>query len=218
MDRKFVIGIVLTTIILIVAGIFLVSKEPAKNSPQPVPVNSQELLKVTESDRVKGSREARVALIEYSDFQCPACKAYYPVLKQLIDEFGDKVTFVYRNFPLRQIHQNAQLASQAAEAAGKQDKFWEMHDLIFENQEEWSKSANPKEIFAEYADGLNLDVERFKTDLDSQEVKDKVDNDYRTGTELNINGTPAFFLNNDKLPNPQGFEDFKNIIQKAIPQ
>lgn len=216
MERKFIIGIIVATLAILGVGIFFVSREaPSKNSTS---VSSGELLKVAEDDWVKGNKEAKVTLIEYSDFQCPACGAYYPIVKQLNHEIGDKIVFAYRHFPLRQAHPNAELAAQAAEAAGRQGKFWEMHDMLFENQKEWSNQSSPKETIGKYAQSLNFDIERFKSDLDSKEVKGKVNNDYQSGIKARVNSTPTFFLNGNKLDNPRNYEEFKDLIQKVISQ
>ena len=216
MERKFIMGIIFATLAILGIGIFFFSED--SSSKNPALKNSAELLKVTEYDWVKGDKEAKVTLIEYSDFQCPACGAYNPVVKQLIHEIGDKIVFAYRSFPLRQIHQNAQIAAQAAETAGRQGKFWKMHDMLFENQKEWSSHSNAKEIFIKYAQSLNLDVEQFKNDLDSKEVEEKVDNDYRRGVSLGVNTTPTFFLNGEKLDNTRSYREFKDMVQKAVSQ
>jgi protein-disulfide isomerase len=173
---------------------------------------------ISESDWVKGAKTQKIVLIEYSDFQCPACGAYYPVTKQVVEEFGENIAFVYRHFPLRQIHQNAELAARAAEAAGKQNKFWEMHDMIFENQKEWSNEKSVKEFFVKYADALDLSKEQFAVDFDSGEIKDKINADYQSGLRFNVNATPTFFLNGEKLQNPRNYEDFKSLIQGAVSQ
>ncbi len=166
------------------------------------------------SDWVKGAplAEATVVLTEYSDFQCPACGAYYPMVKQLGKEFKN-LAIVYRHFPLPQ-HDNARPAAQAAEAAGKQGKFWEMHDMLFENQEFWSVSPNPEEAFNTYAEKLGLDMEKFKTDVKSATAKTKITSDYQSGAS-EVDGTPSFFLNNQKIKNPRTYEEFRNIIQQA---
>lgn len=173
------------------------------------------ILKVNEADHTKGNNTSGITLIEYSDFQCPACSAYYSILKQLNQEFTDKILFAYRHFPLKQ-HANAQLAARAAEAASRQNKFWEMHDLLFEHQGEWSDQKNAKEKFIEYAQSLNLDMERFKNDLTSKEIKQKVANDYNSGVRLGVNATPTFFLNGKKLQNIRSYEEFKNFIQTEL--
>lgn len=177
---------------------------------------AQSLIEIGENEWIRGNRTASTTLIEYSDFQCPACGAYYPILKQLHQEFGNELRFVYRHFPLRQIHFNAELAARAAEAAGKQGKFWEMHDMIFENQKEWSERASAKNAFIQYAQSLGFDVERFKSDMDAKETKQKVSVDYNGGVGFGVNSTPTFFLNGEKLGNPGSYEEFKAVIQAAL--
>lgn len=168
---------------------------------------------VTAEDWVKGNKDSGVVLIEYSDFQCPACGVYYPLVKKLIDEHKDIFQFAYRHFPLQQ-HANAKPASYAAEAAGKQGKFWEMHDLIFVNQNDWSNSKNADDIFLQYAISLGLDPEQFKQDRDSQGVKDKVERDYNSGVSNKVNATPTFFLNGKKIQ-PRNYEEFLALIEQV---
>ena len=170
----------------------------------------------TPTQAVKGGATGSATLVEYSDFQCPACSAYYPVVKQLTKEFPQDLHFVYRYFPLSSIHKNARISAQAAEAAGKQNKFWEMHDLLFENQDEWANLADPKEKFKEYAKSIGLDTEKFQKDLESKEVKDKVEKDYQNGLSLGVNATPTFFLNGEKLQNPRSYEEFKAKIKGIL--
>ena len=171
---------------------------------------------VSDSDWTKGKKNVKVSIIEYSDLQCPACLAYFPVIKQLADEFGESVNFVYRHFPLRQIHFNSQISAQAAEAAGLQGKFWEMHDILFENQQNWSEVKDPKSLFEQYAQNLSLDLEQFKKDLESNDVKNEVEKDYQSGLNAGVNATPTFFMNNKKIPNPRSLEEFKSIIKQEI--
>jgi protein-disulfide isomerase len=170
---------------------------------------------VSGSDWVSGEKNAKVVMIEYSDFQCPACRAYYPLVQKLEKEFSGKMSFVYRHFPLAQ-HANARPAAYAAEAAGKQGKFWQMHDLLFENQDEWAGSRNAEEIFAKYAASLGMDVQKFKDDFNSGEVKKKVDSDYQSGIKAGINATPTFFISGKSIRNPGGYDEFRNIIIKEI--
>lgn len=164
----------------------------------------------------KGSADAKVVLVEYSDFQCPACAAYYPLVKQVMQEFGDQVKFVYRHFPLVQIHANALSAARAAEAAGNQGKFWEMHDLLFEQQDVWESSRTVDATFAEYAVRLGLDMVQFKSDESSKETEKKILNDYQTGLVSGVAGTPTFFLNGKKINNPRNYEQFRTIILEAL--
>jgi protein-disulfide isomerase len=175
-----------------------------------VPSSSELAVAVNENDHILGN--GNIELVEYSDFQCPACAAYAPAVKQLLAEIGEEITFVYRHFPLRGIHLNAQLAAQASEAAALQGKFWEMHDIIFERQEEWSGVANPTALFASYAETLELDVDKFSTDLLSSETKAKVDNDYDSGIKSKVGATPTFFLNGQVMQNPRNYQELKERV------
>lgn len=170
---------------------------------------------VASDDWKRGNDSAKAVLIEYSDFQCPACGSYYPLVKALHEEFGDSLLVVYRHFPLSQIHANAEPAGRAAEAAGKQGKFWEMHDLLFERQKEWSVDRNASGTFAAYAGALGLDTSRFINDFNSQEVKAEVAADYESGFRAGIAGTPTFFLNGKKIQNPRSYEEFKKVISES---
>ena len=159
-----------------------------------------------------------VVLVEYSDFQCPACGAYYPFVKQLKSEFSDKLTVVYKHFPLKSIHKNADLAARAAEASLIQDKFWEVHNKLFETQKDWSSSSEALSFFTDYAVALGLDKEAFLRNIESSAVKDKVITDYREGISVGVRGTPTFFLNGKKINNPTSYDGFKSIIEEAIKQ
>lgn len=171
---------------------------------------------VTGEDWVKGAADAPATLVEYTDFQCPACGAYYPIIDQLSKELDGKLKIVIRHYPLVQIHKNALSGARAAEAAGRQGKFWEMYDLLFINQKEWSEAADPvKSILPSYAGKIGLDVEKFKTDMADSSLDDKINRDRGTGNELKIAGTPSFFLNGEKLENPSSVEAFKKAIEKA---
>lgn len=167
---------------------------------------------VTANDRTKGAAEAPHTLVEYSDFQCPACKAYQPMIQQLIKENSDKVRLVYRHYPLRSIHANAQAAAEAAEAANKQGKFWEMHDVLFNTQTDWSSVRSPESKFEEYARSLGLNVEQFKADMKAKEAGNKIDADYLSGTQSGVQGTPTFFLDGKMITSPQSYEEFKALV------
>jgi protein-disulfide isomerase len=181
----------------------------------PSPVAAVEI-PVDESDWVKGSAEASVTLIEFSDFQCPACRAYYPLVKQLTDEFPDDLRVVYKHFPLTTVHLNAYDAAVASEAAGVQGKFWEMHDILFERQTEWESENDPAGKFAEYAKEIGLDEEKFRSDLASSELAAGVDSDVELGNSLGVNATPTFYLKGGKISvPPQSFEQFKSLIETA---
>ena len=210
--RQFALWLLLA--LVVGAGIFgmvkLASRSPQDNGPVITPGA------VSAEDWVKGSnRDAKTVLIEYSDFQCPACAFYAPLLKKLSEEFGDKIVIAYRHFPLPQ-HQNAKSAAYAAEAAGRQGKFWDMHDLIFSNQRDWEGKKDAADIFISYAQTLNLNLDQFKTDFTSEEIREKVEDAYQNSTSLKLNYTPTLFLNGEKLVNPKNYEDLRSIITQAL--
>lgn len=172
---------------------------------------------LAENDHVKGVRDAKTILIEYSDFQCPACAAYQPMVKQIAQDFEGKVAIAYRHFPLQQ-HKHARIAAYAAEAADKQNKFWEMHDMIFETQKEWSSQSDARDIFIGYAEKLELDRAQFVADIDSEGIAKKVNEQYNSGIKVKVDGTPMFFLNGKKLATPRSYDDFKTMIEEALPK
>jgi len=161
-------------------------------------------------------KESVATLVEYSDFQCPACGLYYPFVKQLKEEMGDKLAVVYKHFPLRTIHKNADLAARASEAARLQGRFWEMHNMIFEKQKEWSDSDQVLSLMTAYAVSLRIDQDRFLADINSNTARDRIDNDYQEGMRLGVRGTPTFFLNGKKIINPRSYDEFKSIVEQSI--
>lgn len=175
-------------------------------------------VEVTDEDTYLGNKDAKVTLVEYSDFQCPACKAFEDIVKQLRESYSaEDLKIVYRHFPLRSIHPNADLAAQAAEAAGEEGKFWEMKDLLFKNQAEWSQEKDPKGLFGAYAKEVGLDVAEFDEDLlPEDDSKERVEKDYQSGVALGVNSTPTFILNGVVLKNPQNLDEFKKLIDAEL--
>jgi protein-disulfide isomerase len=201
------IGIII--VVLIGLMFFTVGRSGSINPP--FEVNAVHLL-----DNVEGNASSSVILIEYSDFECPACRTYYGVMKQLMVEFEGKIAFVYRNFPLTGIHANAEPAARAAQAAGKQGKFWQMHDLLFEKQDEWAKAENPGPMFESYATLLGISIEQFKIDFGSKEVINFVRAQRANAIKLGLAGTPTFFINGQQIQNPGSAEAFRAIINDAL--
>ncbi|OGH37853.1 MAG: hypothetical protein A3B44_01170 [Candidatus Levybacteria bacterium RIFCSPLOWO2_01_FULL_38_21] len=185
------------------------------NSPQISSTSSEKLPQVSKEDPATGNPNAKVILVEYSDFQCPACAAYHSLVKQLLSEYNGKIYFVYRYFPLA-THQNAMISAQTAYAASLQDKFWEMHDMLFQTQDSWAKSSKAREAFVDYAKKLNLDINKFKTDLESDKGKNFINDTYNKGLAIGINSTPTFFINGVKIQNPRTYDDFKKLIENEI--
>ncbi len=162
---------------------------------------------VNENDHFQGNPEkAKVILTEYGDYQCPSCGEAYPIVKNLQEYFRESLLFVFRNFPLTEIHPDAFNAALAAEAAGKQNKFWEMHDILYENQ-----SRLDLEALEYYAEELGLKVNTFQRELQSKALQEKVENDMESGLRSGVNGTPSFYINNEKYN-----EDYSESFLKAV--
>ena len=170
------------------------------------------------TDMTFGNPKAKVILTEYADFQCPGCGAYYPIVKQLTEQYKDKLLFVYRFFPLTQIHQNALVASEAGYAATWQGKFWPRHDLLLAHQNDWAELSDPTPNFISYATQAGLNVDQFKKDYTNDKVSSYIKSQEQAALDLGLPGTPSFFLNNKQITNPPTYSDFKALIDKALAQ
>lgn len=203
MNKKTIL-IVLAIIIGVIG--FLILTDPKESSS------------AAPSEHKVGAGTSGVTLIEYGDFQCPACAQYYPVLQQVKEHYGDKITFQFRHFPLESIHPNARAAARAAEAASKQNKFWEMHDKLFESQTQWQDTKDPISVFEGYAESLGLDKAKFTEDYKSSTVSETITADLSAGRTAGAQSTPTFILNGQKLdPNPAGsLESFIELIDAKI--
>lgn len=170
-------------------GIFAIAgNQPASQS------TTEPSAAVTAQDHILGKPEAKVTLIEYADFQCPACANIEPSVNKLAEEYKDELRIVFRHFPISSIHPNAFPAARAAEAAAMQDKFWEMEDLLYERQREWAEDTNASNKFRQYAQELGLDVDKFNSDYNSQTVTDRINRDVTMGRNAEVGGTPTFFF------------------------
>jgi protein-disulfide isomerase len=191
-------------ILIVVAtlgGLIAFSKKDTVNVDSVDPTQIIASTDTIPGDHVFGNKDAKVILFEYGDFQCPGCGGAYPQLKQISETYKDKIAFVFRNFPLTTIHPNALAAATAAEAAGLQNKFWEMHDKLYENQTVWSDidASKRTDMFAGYAQDLGLNVEQFKSDLSNPKVVSKIDRDRALASKLNLTGTPSVLIGANKL-------------------
>jgi len=183
-EYKFISGIIATTILIIGGAMYLGSR------PEKTFADSEVLLTSTHTT---GNSDSKVVLVEFSDFQCPACGAYKPVVDQLLEKYGEKILFGYRHFPLPQ-HENALKAAIASEAANNQGQFWAMNDYLFENQENLTA-----EVIRKGAEKLELDMKKFDEDIQNKELASLVERDKNDGNRLGVNSTPTFFLNGKKL-------------------
>ncbi|MBM3210545.1 DsbA family protein [Candidatus Saccharibacteria bacterium] len=192
----------------VLGGLVYMSSQEGRVSVEDVNANS--ILSASEDsgnigDRVYGNRDAKVVLIEYGDYQCPGCAEAAPSVKSVKEQYGDDLAFVFRNFPLTQIHPNARVAAAAAEAAGEQGKFWEMHDLLYAEQTAWSTlSSNARsDYFLSQARTLELDQTKFSEDLASSQVNQKINFDIALGRKQQVEATPSFYLNGEALSQEQ---------------
>ncbi|MGD1003057.1 MAG: thioredoxin domain-containing protein [Minisyncoccia bacterium] len=180
---------------------------------------------ITATDWTEGNPNAKVSLIEYGDFECPACGEYFPIVEQLVQNYSSTVQFVFRNFPLYTIHPFAGISAQAAEAAGLEGgvaKYWAMNGLLYTKQSEWSLNSalTPQQVLSQYLDGyaqsLGLDVNTFNNDINATSVMQKIQTDVSGGTTAQIDHTPTFFVNLKQIPNPTSLQDFENTLNAAI--
>jgi protein-disulfide isomerase len=203
-------GIFIVLIVLVVWGL-VAAQNKAKKEEAQLTLPSE----ITATDHTRGSTIAPVTLVEYGDFQCPACGLYHPIVEQLLkDEGPDAIRFVFRNFPLQQ-HGNAVPAAKAAEAAGVQGKYWEMYNLLYDRQDIWKDATEPKTVFVGYAKELGLDTQKFSTDFERQDFADKIDLDYKGGARAGINATPTFFINGQMAQTEASLAWFKDAIKNA---
>jgi protein-disulfide isomerase len=169
-----------------------------------------------ESTHIRGNPDAPVTLEEFGDFQCPPCGSFSVFVHELMKEFDPRVRLVFRNFPLKS-HEHAREAAFAAEAAGLQGRFWEMHDLLYREQANWSKAPNIRELFESYAGMIGLDLEQFKKDIDGEAVRARVDADRQRGESLGIQTTPTLYINDRPLaPKNKNPEGIRAQINEAL--
>lgn len=194
------------------------NKTPATNATkQPVDMSKAPI--GAQPPNMKGSSNAIVTIEEFADFQCPTCAQVYTVMNQVHAAYGSRIKFIYRNYPLTQIHKNSYDASVAAEAAYLQDqnKFWDMQNQLFTNQTAWSNLPDPRPTFKGYAEKIGLDVARWENDVAGLLAKNRVNADMDRGKALNISGTPTIYINGQPLEFKQfNFEAIKQIVDAEL--
>jgi protein-disulfide isomerase len=214
-EVKMLFGFGLVTVFVLAGGIFLLTKsQPVVDTSAAVTGDTKKLL-IRDSSHKTTNEVKKVQIVEFADFQCPACGVAFPVIENIRKTYGDKITYVYRNFPLMQ-HPQGKPAAAAAEAAGKQGKFWEMYTLLFSKQNEWSGKSNADEIFRGYAKILNLDIDKFTKDSLSEEVTNRIAQDISDGTSLGVNQTPTIFINGEINPGIPDETTLKTKIDKLL--
>lgn len=209
-DAKFIIGVLVATIIVIGGGAYITSKKTSSPETKTVPESLIQNL-VREDSPTIGKDNAKVTVVEFGDFQCPACGTLHPVLKEIKKKYADaSVQFVFRQFPLPQ-HENAIPSAQASLAANMQGKFWEFHNALFEHQT--NLKAND---FITYAKNIGLDVEKFKQDLKASTVADAVQRDRADGNALGVRSTPTLFINDIQYTGKYSVADLSAVIEAEL--
>lgn len=205
----------LIVILAVVAGsVWFFAKPQQSNAYTATPGTMSNLAEVPD-EWGKGNPDGKLRLVEFGDYQCGACGFYHPIVEEIMEEFGDQVYFVYRHFPLVNVHQFAVSAASAAEAAGRQGKFWEMHDKIMRNQQSWSRGMATSAFLA-YARELGLNDVQFQQDLRNSDIRAKIERDFNTALELNINSVPTFFFNGEYMPTPRTAEAFRAKVMEYL--
>ena len=222
MKRFLPIAIIVIVLLAAIAGgwILLRSSQQSRKSANPTP-DPALAVQGAEPPHIRGNPNAPVTVEEFGDFQCPSCGVYYPELKKIEAEFGDRLRVVFREYPLLPMHEHALIAAQVAEAAGLQGKFWEMHDKLYRNQKDWSEAGDPLPWFIAYAKELGLKIDQFTSDLQSNQIDQRIMTDIQRGTSLGVTGTPTVFLDSHlvryEATNAEGLRRGINILleQKA---
>jgi protein-disulfide isomerase len=180
------------------------------------PTQTINIAPVSQRDISEGNPKAKVTLIEYADFQCPACTAYHPIVDQLLSTYGNKLFYVYRMFPLTNAHPNAFTSALAAYAAYKEGAFFKYDDMLFNKQTEWADLQDPTTTLVSYATLLKLDTNKFKTDMLSGTTQKYVQDSENEALSEGITQTPSFFINGNLIQNPSSYDDFKKLIDAAL--
>jgi len=207
-ETKILLGII-AVIVAGLIGVFMVFNKPGAATT----TDASKLVRDDSQKQGSGS----VTLVEFGDYQCPACGSAHPNVKKIMSEYEGKVTFVFRNYPLESIHKNALVAAKYAQASSKQNKFWEVHDKLYETQDEWSELGDPTAKFAEYAQALGMDADQLKKDANEASIAAFIKQDQSDGDAVGVQGTPSFFVNGKAVAN-YDYNSLKTAIDAALNQ
>jgi protein-disulfide isomerase len=215
--RGIIVGTVVACAALIGLAVFF-TVNSSDQGPRLTPIDKQYETRVADGYWKKGAENPKVTVTEYLDFQCPACYVAFPLMQEVYNQTQDIAQFQTKMYPIVSIHDKAKTSARAAEAAGRQGKFWEMHDILFTNQKAWERQTPVQfETTVElYAESLNLNIEQFRRDIQDSSIQDPIDKDVTAGNSLPIGGTPSFLINGQLLQRtPQNVEEFVNLIRQA---
>ncbi len=208
-ETKLMIGVVVVAILLL--GGFSLTAKP-KTSPVTQTAQSID----TTGAVAQGPEDAPVTIVEFADFQCPACGQAYPILQRVLKEYEGKIRFVHRHYPLTQIHKNALVAAEASEAAKAQNKFWQMHDQLFEHQRDWADTSDPQPFFDQYAKALDLNLDDFKTFIKDKKGEERITADQAEGDKLKVDSTPTFYVNGQGITGVPTYDNLKSMIDGIL--
>jgi len=213
MEKDKTSTIIFIVVVLITAALlfFLFWKKSDSNNHN---TNTSGDIKIGDN-HIFGPEDAPITMIEFSEYQCPYCKKNAEVIKLILEKYPDDIQYIFRDLPL-DMHQNARAAAYAAEAAGKQGKYFEYHNLLFEIQDDWTSLSNPINKFTEYAKILELDTNKFQKDMESDSIKNNVDEDFEYGQSLQITGVPVLYINGSQLVGGQTFEALEEAILENL--
>ncbi len=203
--------ILIAILVAIVGGMIALFVIANQNTPAPV---GDKTKVIRDNSHKTGS--GAIQMVEFGDYQCPACGAAHPNIQQLLKDYSGKITFYFRNFPLTQLHQNALAGAEAAEAAGDQGKYWEMHDKLYETQKDWSELSDPTDKLVSYAKDLGLDTDKFKKALSEKQFQSVIDQDLADGTAMNIQGTPTFYFNGTLYSGSSSYAALRDQVESIL--
>ena len=211
MSKQF-LGVIVAIVVIFFGVYYFSSHNSTKTRTTSTTTNSKP------SDHVEGQGSTGVTLVEFGDYECPYCGEYYPIVKAVVKQYYSQIYFQFVNFPLVSIHQNAFAAARAAEAASMMGDFWQMHDLLYQNQSQWVSSSNPLPYFLLYAKSLGLNTNTFQKDYNSDAVNNVINADMNKGNSLGIDATPTFYLDGKQIQPINTTSAFDTLINAAIAQ
>ncbi len=212
-DAKILTAIGVLTIAIVLIAAFTIGNKPTQQ--QKTLADTEKKILLNNHTHLIKSPNAKVTIVEFGDFQCPACGAAYSQVKRIKDDYKGKINFAFREFPLN-VHPNAYTAALATEAAGSQGKFWEMHDKLYENQNEWSEKKDPLDTFAKYAKDIGINIDKFKSDIKNKTYDKWIQTDINDGNRLGISATPTFYINGEEHAGVLLYDDFKVKIEREL--
>jgi protein-disulfide isomerase len=213
-EAKVLTGIGIVTIIIVIAAVFFFGGKSQNKETEKITADQTKALVKKDSHKIE-AKGAKVTIVEFGDFQCPACGSAYPIVEKILQDYKGKVTFVFRQYPLP-AHQNAHAAAEAAEAAGAQGKFFDMYNALYSNQKDWGESKNAMDYFKKYAEAMDLDMEKFVSDVEGKKYAAKIQADQNDGNAAGISATPTFFINDEMIVGGLPYDEFKAKVDAAL--